>query len=68
MAQGSEQISKRWIEGAERTCVKCGMKITNLAKQVGVVRTVFPSRRREIVCMDCHMGPARKTLGIKEEE
>ena len=60
---GSEQISTRWIEGAERICVLCGAKITNLQKQVGVVRTVYPGRRREIVCTECFMAPARKTLG-----
>lgn len=53
MAAPSEQISEKWVEGAKRECVICGIKITNLAKQVGEVRTVFPSRRREIVCMDC---------------
>ena len=68
MAKGSEQISTRWIEGAKRECVFCGVKITNLAKQVGVVRTVFPSLRREIICMDCHCGPARETTGAPRPE
>ena len=58
MAQGSEQISTKWIEGAKRECIRCGVKITNLAKQVGEVRTVYPSRQRQIICMDCHLGPA----------
>lgn len=63
MATGSEQISVKWIEGAERTCVKCGAAITNLAKQVGIVRTAI-SGQRELVCTDCLMAPARERLGI----
>ena len=63
MAKPSEQISSRWIEGAKRECVLCGMTITNMAKQIGVVRTVYPSRRREIVCYECFVGPAREKLG-----
>lgn len=63
MAAGSEQISVKWIEGAERVCVTCGAKITNLAKQVGIVRTVT-SGQREIVCVDCLMAPVRERLGI----
>lgn len=59
MAAGSEQISKKWIEGAKRECVKCGMKITNLAKQVGEVRTTFPGGVREIICMSCHLYRGR---------
>ena len=55
MAAGSEQISTRWVKGAKRECIKCGVKITNLAKQVGDVRTHYPSKRREIICMDCHV-------------
>lgn len=54
MARGSEQISKVWIEGAKRQCVKCGLKITNMDKQIGEVRTFFPGGVREIICMDCH--------------
>lgn len=56
MAAGSEQISQRWIEGAKRECALCGRPITNLAKQVGVVRTLYPSRKREILCMNCRPG------------
>jgi hypothetical protein len=52
----SEQISSAWVEGAKRECAICGIKITNLAKQVGEVRTVYPSRRREIVCSRCVEG------------
>lgn len=73
MAAPSEQISQRWIEGAVRECRECGVKITNLAKQVGEVRTVFPSRRREILCLDCHLGKidrlverTRRGLGLQE--
>lgn len=61
-AAGSEQISTKWIEGAERVCVKCGMEITNLAKQVGEVRSRYGAKghgTREIICMDCHMGKRR---------
>lgn len=54
MAEGSEQISKRWVEGAKRQCVKCGVKITNLQRQVGEVRSRYPGPVREIICMDCH--------------
>ena len=53
MAAGSEQISKRWIEGAKRECCKCGVEITNLAKQVGEVRSRYPGPVREIVCYSC---------------
>lgn len=59
MAQGSEQISKKWIEGAKRECVKCGVRITNLDKQVGEVRSRYPGPIREIICMDCHTASAR---------
>lgn len=53
MAQGSEQISKRWIEGAERKCRRCGREISNLSRDVGEVRT--RQGIREILCMECHM-------------
>lgn len=56
MAAGSEQISTKWIKGAERVCERCGVKITNLAKQVGEVRTDFRGSRHgktTIICMDC---------------
>lgn len=42
-----------WVQGAKRTCVKCGVKITNIDKQVGAVRTRFPGGVRELICMDC---------------
>ena len=56
MARGSETISKRWIVGAKRECVICKVKITNLDKQVGIVRSRYPGPIREIVCMDCRPG------------
>lgn len=62
---GSEQISTRWIEGAKRECVKCHVKITNLAKQVGEVRTRFPGNVREIICMDCKEKAVER---MKEDE
>jgi hypothetical protein len=48
---GSEQISRKWLEG-QTHCAKCGMKFTNL-KQVGHLRTVYPGRRREVFCVEC---------------
>ena len=62
-AKGSEQISTRWIKDASRECRTCGVKITNLAKQVGEVRHVFPGPRTDILCMDCHHD---RTKGLKE--
>lgn len=65
MAAGSEQISTRWIEGAERVCRRCGVKITNLSKQVGEVRTLYGGKghgKREILCMSCHLKRARRAL------
>lgn len=59
MASGSEQISKKWVEGAKRECVKCGVKITNLDRQVGEVRSRYPGPIREIICMDCHLKRGR---------
>ena len=56
MAEPSEQISTKWIEGAERICIKCGKEIKNLARDVGVVRSRSPGSVREIICMDCHTG------------
>lgn len=56
------------MEGAERVCVRCGVKITNLAKQVGEVRTRYGPKRhgkREIICMNCHMRYAREKLGYE---
>lgn len=64
MAAPSEAISLRWVEGAERVCRRCDTKITNLAKQVGEVRTVFPSGKRDILCMECHLTRS-KWLGPK---
>ena len=55
MAQGSEQISRRWIRDAVRECRRCGVKITNLDKQVGEVRHVYPGPRTDLLCMSCHM-------------
>jgi len=59
VARGSETISTKWVEGAKRICVKCGVKITNLDKQVGVVRSIYPGPKREIICMDCRPGQRR---------
>lgn len=56
MAAPSERISSKWVEGVKRECARCGVKITNLDKQVGVVRSVYPGPRREILCMDCRPG------------
>lgn len=58
MATGSEQVSSRWVEGAERICVDCGREIKNLARDVGVVRSRILDGRwvREILCMDCRPG------------
>lgn len=50
-----------WVQGAKRTCVKCGVKITNIDKQVGAVRTRFPGGVRELICMDCTLK--RKEVG-----
>lgn len=59
MAEPSEQISTKWIKGAERLCVKCGREITNLQRDVGVVRSRYGPKKhgtREIICMPCHTG------------
>jgi len=56
VASGSEQISKKWIGNAERICWNCKTPITNLAKQVGEVRHVYPGPRTSLLCMECHLG------------
>lgn len=59
-------ISTKWIEGAERVCIKCGAPIKNIARDIGEVRTRyggFGHGKREIVCMTCHMRSAREKLG-----
>lgn len=59
MAAPSEQISMKWIEGAERICVSCRTPITNLAKQVGEVRSYYKGGHemtRLIFCMNCPPG------------
>lgn len=68
---GSEQISKRWIEGAKRECVKCGRPIKNLARDVGEVRSRYPGPKREIICMSClwertaaHVKETRERMGL----
>ena len=64
MPAPSEQISTRWVEGAERVCRACGVKITNLAKQVGEVRTLYGGKghgTRELLCMNCFVAKG-KTL------
>ena len=63
MPKPSEQISTKWIGNAKRECVKCGVKITNLDKQVGEIRNRYPGPVTEIICMNCHMAKARETLG-----
>lgn len=68
MAAPSEGISQKWIEGAKRECVKCGVKITNLAKQVGEVRTAYPSRQREIICVDCKHAQAQALIDSTRQE
>lgn len=71
-AAPSEQISVKWIGNAERVCRRCEVKITNLAKQVGEVRTLYPSNKREILCMECHLKKVdrlvertRRELGLQ---
>ena len=56
MAAGSEQISLKWIGNAERVCWNCKDPITNLAKQVGEVRNVYPGPKTTLLCMTCHLG------------
>lgn len=74
VAAPSEQIRLKWIEGAERVCVKCGTEITNIKEQVGEVRSTYHGRRmtREIICMSCHLERSerlvkrtRQDLGLK---
>lgn len=65
MARGSETISTKWVEGARRRCVKCGIKITNLDKQVGEVRSRYPGPIREIICKDC---VARRVAAMVERK
>ena len=69
MASGSERISKRWVEGAERACIKCWAEITNLDRQVGEVRTRYVDGKpvREIICMDCSR-PNVGTQKVRKEE
>lgn len=64
MPAGSERISTRWVEGADRVCIKCGVEIKNLSQQVGEVRSRIVDGKtvREIICMDC---PGRK---VRKEE
>ena len=58
MSAGSEKISARWIEGAERRCSRCGAEIRNLERDVGAVHTryLYPGVERWIVCSGCHVG------------
>lgn len=37
----------------ERVCVNCGVKITNLAKQVGQIHRDVVNARAWMRCMDC---------------
>lgn len=53
-AAPSEQISVKWIGNAKRECRRCGVKITNLAKQVGEVRNRYPGPVTDLLCMTCH--------------
>lgn len=46
----------KWIGKAERRCRRCGVKITNLSKQVGEVRNRYPGPVTDLLCMDCHLG------------
>lgn len=55
MPSGSEQISVKWIGSAKRECRRCGVKITNLSKQVGEVRHVYPGPVTDLLCMSCHL-------------
>lgn len=53
MARGSEQISRKWLEGVTHF-TRCGEMIRRLA-DVGEVRTVFNPKKREVYCM-AHRG------------
>ena len=56
MASPSEQISQKWIEGAKRECVRCGVEITNMDEQIGEVRSRYGPKghgTREIICKEC---------------
>jgi hypothetical protein len=75
MASPSEQISLKWIEGAERKCVRCGVAITNMVEQIGEVRSRYVKGRsdREIICKDCKLAgvqalidKTRKELGLPQ--
>jgi hypothetical protein len=45
-----------------RECRTCGVKITNLAKQVGEVRHVYPGPRTDLLCMSCHHARTDKLI------
>lgn len=71
MARGSEQISTKWIEGAERICIKCDAPIKNLARDVGEVRTRYVSGKevaREIICTPCHLELAEQVITRTRQE
>jgi hypothetical protein len=64
IAAGSEKASWAWAEGAERVCRICGEAIAKL-DDLGEVRTLYGGEghgRRELTCMDCHMGRRKGDL------
>jgi hypothetical protein len=52
---GSEQVSKRWVEGAERVCSKCGTPIKSLSRQLGTYHMNYYTGEKRLVCMECHV-------------
>ena len=52
---GSEKVSKRWVEGAERVCAKCGGPIANLERDLGSYHMNHYTGTKLLVCMTCHV-------------
>jgi len=68
--KGSEQPGRYWFAGTD-SCSSCEKKLT--LKNFGVVRTIYPSRRREVLCLSCQQAMVdelildqRQRLGLDE--
>lgn len=52
----------RWESRVKAPCRECGKMLTNLLRDVGEERAVYPGPVRDYLCRDCHMKKAERLI------
>lgn len=63
-SRGTGKNSLDWFEGVDN-CSGCGKRLT--LDNFGVARTVYPSRRREVLCEECVQARVDENVQTERE-